>query len=421
MSRSFLRREVDDIGKRNINKSSYRNRQLAGKTTTIDEYTKEKIYLNTRYTPSKRINIDHVIPIEQLIKRYGDYLSVDELKKLSVIDSNLAVTNERLNKAKGAKSNLKYIIDNLGKPENNFITVTNMLKKQCHAELGINKMFIMIMTDKMADSLSQPSNKIESSNKLIKDLKITDEMNFMLYSTALSSAQILYRSYNGELTRAETAKEIAKETGITIGSVVIDEMLNEIGKLLEKKGLGNVTEFINIQSIVTSINSSITIMRYINSEIDGYQCINSLIFNIIKSPLYAIAYAAGGPLAALITTSIVSDIQYKISAWIIEWQSEVRLSKKQMRRYDKLIEDFNNKINSDRSVISKYIEKQNHLFDSQVLNGYYNLCFSIKNNNSEGITDGLNQILKYFNKEVIFKDLKSFDEFFFDDNQVLKL
>ena len=246
-------------------------------------------------------------------------------------------------------------------------------------------------------------------------------MKFMLYSTALSSAQILYRSYNGELTRAETAKEITKETGIMIGSVVIDEMLNEIGKLLEKEGLGNVTEFINIQSIVTSINSSITIMRYINSEIDGYQCINSLIFNIIKSPLYAIAYAAGGPLAALITTSIVSDIQYKISAWIIEWQSEVRLSKKQMRRYDKLIEDFNNKINSDRSVISKYIEKQNHLFDSQVLNGYYNLCFSIKNNNSKGITDGLNQILKYFNKEVIFKDLKSFDEFFFDDNQVLKL
>ena len=48
MSRSVLRREVDDIGKRNINKSSYRNRQLAGKTTTIDEYTKEKIYLNTR-------------------------------------------------------------------------------------------------------------------------------------------------------------------------------------------------------------------------------------------------------------------------------------------------------------------------------------------------------------------------------------
>lgn len=421
MSRRVSRREVDDIGKRNINKSSYRNRKLAGKTTTIDEYTEEKIYLNTRYTPSKRINVDHVVPIDKLINRYGEYLSVDELKKVGVIEDNLAVTNERLNKAKGAKSNLKYIIDNLGKTETNVLTVKNMLKKQCRAELGINKMFIMIMTNKIEGSLSQPNNEIESSNKPIKDLKISDEINFMLYSTALSSAQILYRSYNGELTRDEAVKEIVKETGIVIGSVAIEELLHEIGNTLESRDFADITEYINLQSIVSTINSSISIIKYINSDIDGYQCINSLIFNIIKSPLYVIAYATGGPVAKLITTFIISNIQCKISTWLIEWQSEVRLSKKQMRRYDKLIEDFNNKINSDRSVISKYIEKKNHLFDSQVLNGYYNLCFSIKNNNSKGITDGLNQILKYFNKEVIFKDLKSFDEFFFDDNQVLKL
>ena len=420
MSRKFLRRELDDIGKRNNNKFSYRSRLLAGRTTTVDAYTGEKIYLNKRYTPNRKINIDHVISIEQVKSWYGDSLEPSELREILVSDYNLVATNESLNKAKGRKSNLKFIIDNYDNL--NIVKITNLLKYQLYAEPNIHKDGVgKIITKKIKSCQITLNETIQSSNKHIKDLNLNDEMNFMLYSTALSSAQILYRSYNGELTRAETAKEIAKETGIMIGSVVIDEMLNEIGKLLEKEGLGNVTEFINIQSIVTSINSSITIMRYINSEIDGYQCINSLIFNIIKSPLYAIAYAAGGPLAALITTSIVSDIQYKISAWIIEWQSEVKLSKKQMRRYDKLIEDFNNKINSDRSVISKYIEKQNHLFDSQVLNGYYNLCFSIKNNNSKGITDGLNQILKYFNKEVIFKDLKSFDEFFFDDNQVLKL
>lgn len=421
MSRKFLRNELDDIGKRKL----YESRVLNGRTTTIDAYTGNKIYKNNRYTPHRRLNTDHVIPIKQGYSLYGDYLTVKELREILAQDYNLAITNERLNKAKGCKSNLKFIIDNFGNLDSydlNVIGITKMLLYGTNANFNFNKDAVTKILSNNIRSCEIKLNDIsQSSNKNIKDLKLNDEMKFMLYSTALSSAQILYRSYNGKLTRSETAKEIAKETGLMIGSVIIDEMLNEIGKLLEKEGLGNVTEFINIQSIVTSINSSITIMRYINSEIDGYQCINSLIFNIIKSPLYAIAYAAGGPLAALITTSIVSDIQYKISAWIIEWQSEVRLSKKQMRRYDKLIEDFNNKINSDRSVISKYIEKQNHLFDSQVLNGYYNLCFSIKNDNSKGITDGLNQILKYFNKEVIFKDLKSFDEFFFDDNQVLKL
>lgn len=421
MSRKFLRSEFDDIGKRKL----YESQVLNGRTTTIDAYTGKKIYKNNRYTSHKRLNTDHVIPIKQGYSLYGDYLTAKELREIFAKDYNLAVTNERLNKAKGCKSNLKFIIDNFGNLDSydlNIIGVTKMLLYGTNANANFHKdAVIKILTNNIRSCETKINNIGQSSNKNIKDLKLNDDMKFMLYSTALSSAQILYRSYNGELTRAETAKEIAKETGIMIGSVVIDEMLNEIAKLLEKESFGNVTEFINIQSIVTSINSSISIIRFINSEIDGYQCINSLIFNIIKSPLYAIAYAAGGPVAKLITTSIISNIQYKISMWLIEWQSEVRLSKKQMRRYDILIEDFNNKINSDRIVISKYIEKKNHLLDSQVLNGYYNLCFSIKNNNSKGITDGLNQILKYFNKEVIFKDLKSFDEFFFDDNQVLKL
>ena len=307
MSRKFLRCELDDIGKRKL----YESRVLNGRTTTIDAYTGKKIYKNNRYTPHRRLNTDHVIPIKQAYSLYGDYLTAKELREILAQDYNLAITNERLNKAKGCKSNLKFIIDNFGNLDSydlNVIGVTKMLLHGTNANFKFNKAAVTKILSNNIRICEIKLNDISQSNKHIKELKLNDEMKFMLYSTALSSAQILYRSYNGELTRAETAKEIAKETGITIGSVVIDEMLNEIGKLLEKEGLGNVTEFINIQSIVTSINSSITIMRYINSEIDGYQCINSLIFNIIKSPLYAIAYAAGGPLAALITTSIVSDI-----------------------------------------------------------------------------------------------------------------
>ena len=282
MSRKFLRSELDDIGKRKL----YESRVLNGRTTTIDAYTGKKIYKNNRYTPHKRLNTDHVIPIKQGYSLYGDYLTAKELREIIAQDYNLAITNERLNKAKGCKANLKFIIDNFGNLDSydlNVIGVTKMLLYETNANFNFNKDAVTKILSNNIRSCEIKLNDIsQSSNKNIKDLKLNDETKFMLYSTALSSAQILYRSYNGELTSAETAKEIAKETGIMIGSVVIDEMLNEIGKLLEKEGLGNVTEFINIQSIVTSINSSITIMRYINSEIDGYQCINSLIFNINK-------------------------------------------------------------------------------------------------------------------------------------------
>ena len=137
MSRKFLRRELDDIGKRNNNKFSYRSRLLAGRTTTVDAYTGEKIYLNKRYTPNRKINIDHVISIEQVKSWYGDSLEPSELREILVSDYNLVATNESLNKAKGRKSNLKFIIDNYDNL--NIVKITNLLKYQLYAEPNIHK------------------------------------------------------------------------------------------------------------------------------------------------------------------------------------------------------------------------------------------------------------------------------------------
>jgi len=270
--------------------------------------------------------------------------------------------------------------------------------------------------------LGVPFILIRKNNSVKSDDNQQSEVTeLMLYSTAISSVEILYRSYNGELSKTEAAKEIVKETGIMIGSAVIDEMLVEIGKALENKGINNASDYFRLQTFTTTINSAISIIKYINADIDGYQCINSLIFNLIKAPIYSIAYAVGGPLAALITTSIVSKIQVKVSSWINEWQTELKLSKQQMKRYDKLLEDFNNKIQSDRTIINEYIQKKNHSYNSFVLKGYYNLCQSIKSNDINGVTNSLNQILTYFDKEILFENLDIFDEFFFDNNKVLKI
>lgn len=439
MGKRFLRYEVDDIGKRNTNKFSYRARVLEGKLSTADAYTRKRIYINNRYSPKTKINIDHVVSIDTIISRYGDYLDKSDLKEIIVRDSNLVATNERLNKAKGAKSNFQYIVDNIDHPEMNITTATSMLLHQTYAEIDLNSAAIQkIISKKVSASqdilieksqinkiinnkFKRKSLKRKNNNVKSDDYQLSEATELMFYSTAISSVEILYRSYNGELSKTEAAKEITKETGIMIGSVVIDEMLNEIGKVVEKKGIDNASDYFRLQTFTTTINSAISIIKYINSDIDGYQCINSLIFNLIKAPIYSIAYAVGGPLAALITTSIISEIQVKVSSWIYEWQTELKLSKQQMKRYDKLIDDFNNKIQFDRNIINEYIQKRNQSYNSFVLDGYYNLCQSIKSNDINDVTNSLNQILMYFDKEILFENLDAFDDFFFDNNKVLKI
>lgn len=158
MSRKFLRCELDDIGKRKL----YESRVLNGRTTTIDAYTGKKIYKNNRYTPHRRLNTDHVIPIKQAYSLYGDYLTAKELREILAQDYNLAITNERLNKAKGCKSNLKFIIDNFGNLDSydlNVIGVTKMLLHGTNANFKFNKAAV---------------TKILSNNIRICEIKLND-------------------------------------------------------------------------------------------------------------------------------------------------------------------------------------------------------------------------------------------------------
>jgi domain of unknown function (DUF1994) len=168
MGKRFLRYEVDDIGKRNTNKLSYKSRILAGKFSTADSYTRKRVYINNRYSSKTKINMDHVVSIDSILSRYGDYLDKSDLKEIIVRDSNLVATNERLNKAKGAKSNFQYIVDNIDNPEMDITTATSMLLYKTYAEIDINSAAIQEIISKKVS---------EQQNVLIKKSKIDEIIN----------------------------------------------------------------------------------------------------------------------------------------------------------------------------------------------------------------------------------------------------
>lgn len=417
MTRNVLRKDIDDIGRRNTNKDSYRSRILDGKKTVLDDYTGERIYINNRYTANKKINIDHIVPIDTAIERYSEYISVDELKKIVGNDYNLAATNESLNKSKGAKSNLKYIIDNLESQKIDTKTMSNMLINQISAEINMNIDVGKQIIFKKVNELSKIDNSSNQSN--VKGIK--EHTEIMAYSIALNASKILYRSYSGEISVSEATEAIFKDTGITIAQSTVNEMVLQVGQTLKSETIINVGNLMNSQATLTIINSSINLIRYVNSDIDGYQCVNNLIFEIIKSPAFIFSYAVGGPIGGLLTTSILSEIQSKVGLWLYEWQQSKKITKMQIRRYNELIDDFNRKIDSDREVILGFIKNKNEMFDSLVMEGYYTLCKSIMENNYDEMTKGLNLIMEYFNKEVLFQDSKKFDEYFFDDSKILTI
>lgn len=144
--KKISRRDLDDIGKRNINKNSYRYRKFNGQSTMRDEYTGKTIHISSKISDNSNecgrlstditANTDHVVPIDEIKKKYEwmvekDVLTMEDLKEITNSDYNLAETSEKLNKSKGGSSNHKYLIKKHreGSPESlNTSTINNMVQ-----------------------------------------------------------------------------------------------------------------------------------------------------------------------------------------------------------------------------------------------------------------------------------------------------
>lgn len=114
MSDKIKRSQVDDINRRNNAANSYKNRSFGKKKSVIDEYTGDKIFYNAnKHINEKQSNVDHIVPLDEQIRRYGSDLTPEQIRTMANADANLANTNASLNKSKGALNNHEYIAKNI--------------------------------------------------------------------------------------------------------------------------------------------------------------------------------------------------------------------------------------------------------------------------------------------------------------------
>lgn len=89
MSEKISREDIDDYYQRNVKKDSCKNRLFDGKWTTLDEYTGETLYYSAKginatsdqgshFSTAKIANVDHIVPIDQLIEKHGNSINKDQ-------------------------------------------------------------------------------------------------------------------------------------------------------------------------------------------------------------------------------------------------------------------------------------------------------------------------------------------------------
>ena len=86
MSDKIKRSQVDDINRRNNAANSYKNRSFGKKKSVIDECTGDKIFYNAnKHINEKQSNVDHIVPLDEQIRRYGSDLTPEQIRKISFL------------------------------------------------------------------------------------------------------------------------------------------------------------------------------------------------------------------------------------------------------------------------------------------------------------------------------------------------
>lgn len=417
------RQDIDDFGKRNSNKDSYKNRYFDGKRSAIDEYTGERVFYSSKghYTTKTTANIDHVIPIDQLTKRYGKDVSKAELKSIANSDYNLATTSEALNKAKSNMSNHEYLWKKLknGDPED-FTTTYNMLHKEASSETAV---FARVKTSKISTKVKKlTKNNIDFNPSKSVGKVVNAGTASALIALTISSCNNLAQIAAGEKSIGEAVKDIAFDSGSSfVSSAGVSLMQDGVVNICKEYASKDIAKFVAqdlpIAEITTAVMVGRSVLRCLNGEITEEECATEIILNGAGYFAFKIGMLCGGPAGAVVASLIVSQI----SATVLKYQQEKKIAAKRMAQFNRIVSDALIALEKQKNILADFREKEREKLAKAFNTGFEYIQLSILQNNVDGITDGLNCILSVFNEKCAFQSLDEFNDFFDNEEAVLVL
>ena len=421
---NITRQDVDDIGRRNNNKDSYKNRYFNGQRSAIDEYTGQTLYYSAKghFTTKTTANIDHVVPLDQLIKRYGKDVSKTELKRIANSDYNLATTSEALNKAKSNKSNHEYLLDKIkkGDPED-VATSYNMLSQEASSEAAV---FADAKTSKF-------SRKIKKLTKNTIDINFSQSIGkavhtgtaSALIALTISSCNNLAQIAAGEKSIGEALKDIAFDSGSSFASSAGVSLAQDgVVSICENYASQDIAEFaakeLPIAEITTAIVIGRSVLRCLDGEISEEECATEILLSGVGCLAFKVGFIFGGGPAGAVIASLVAS---QISATVLKYQQEKKIAAKRLTKFNRIVSDALVALEEQKKILANFREKEREKLEKAFNTGFEYIQISILQNNVEGIADGLNCILSIFNEKCAFQSLDEFNEFFDNENAVLVL
>ena len=139
--------------------------------------------------------------------------------------------------------------------------------------------------------------------------------------------------------------------------------------------------------------------------------------NGIGLTAYGVGMSLGGTAGAIMTSVVCAQICKTVA----EYRNINKLTQQKLSRVNSIAAEALIEMEYQRNTLKKMIDEQFSQWDSQFNLGFEEIFKSTINNDVTGIAIGLDRMLNVFGESVKFKTFEEFDEFFMDENAVLKL
>lgn len=406
----LTRKDIDNLSKR----ADYKQRQFKGKRSAEDGYTGKRIFTSARgegvgrtkprfHSTSTTANVDHVVPLKQLIKRYEKLVPEEDIERIANSDYNLVVTNEALNKAKGGKNNVEYLLKQLEKQDpEDAATTLRMIAEQLKAETCI--------AGEITIYLTKHSGKLFLSGA-------AESLAVSAVPLTVRATQDLVKVAHGEMTMEEATKEITalgasiavvggtkKIATEALGEVLrnLAEQDNEIARrLLEFAGSNQFGPAMVVVSSITRATG-----KYLSGEISGealfqeiaQDSITQIAGMLASTEVIAFLGLSGGPAtaAAVITAMLVSAVCTTICEGVAALQQETKTN----REIQRVADEAAHAIRLQQEELRELIGKDRQEWLATMNDVFQTIAAGIMSDDLQKTNQGLMELMSTYNRTV---------------------
>lgn len=219
---------------------------------------------------------------------------------------------------------------------------------------------------------------------------------------------------SGEKDLETALKDVANDTSASFvsgtGARLLQDVTAGTAKICGADQLANfISKDFPAAEIAMAAMTINTVKQYLDGQISAEDCAFYILRNGAGTLAYQLGFAlTGGPAGAIIASVVVTQISNAIT----EYRQERKLQKARDAEFDHLLSCAKAEVARQQNYLRDYVQKELGRWDNTIDDGFKQMLTSALNDDSDGITAGLNTILALFDSRAYYQSLDEFDRDF---------